>query len=141
MTKQRHFKHCVKESFARGGGITTNGIYNQRLQFMCKKLLGGGMLKAFLPCMLFLQKVLLPLFPRLNVMLELFKQKNLNRTILYHHPQKINQEVFGKGCRILLTDQLLSTSLMQNNVYTIATTQPTTQSHLKQLMLVWYYYR
>jgi hypothetical protein len=44
------FKHCGKESFERGGGITPKGIYKQRLQFMCKKLLGGVMQKVFLPC-------------------------------------------------------------------------------------------
>ena len=34
-------------------GISPKGIYKQRLLFMCKKLLGGVILKAFMPCLYF----------------------------------------------------------------------------------------
>ena len=46
-------KHCVKVSFEQGGEIIPKGIFKQKLQFMCQKLLGGVMLKGFMPCIFY----------------------------------------------------------------------------------------
>ena len=44
--KKIYFKYCAKD-FARGGGNTPKGIYNQNSQLEFRKWLGGVNAKAF----------------------------------------------------------------------------------------------
>ena len=51
-------KHCVKVSYARGGGIIPKDICKKRLPLKCTKFLGGLMLKAFMLCVDYIENVI-----------------------------------------------------------------------------------